>query len=113
MTDTHATIGLFADAHIAGIDYSSRYCTQSLDKLAVAVQTFADRGVDAIINFGDIIDQVDGDPTDPAESLSTACDIIARAGKPHHFVLGNHDLDCLPKADLISRSGAAVEECQG
>jgi len=106
MAKDAVSIGLVADAHVAGADYSSRYCSHSLDKLAVATKTFIDRGVDFIVNLGDLLDQVDGDPTDPAENLAAAANIVRRFDGPHHFVLGNHDLDCLPKPDLLAQSGA-------
>ncbi len=103
------TIGLFTDAHVAGADYSSRYCSHSLDKLAEAIDTFIERKVDAIIDLGDLLDRVDGDPTDPADNLAAAAAIVRRFDGPHHFVLGNHDLDCLTKADLLAQSGAASD----
>ena len=106
MTDRALTIGLFADAHVAGSDSSSRTCSHSLDKLAVAIDTFIDRKVDMIVNLGDMLDRVDGDPTDPADNLAAAAAIVRRFGGPHHFVLGNHDLDCLTKANLVAQSGA-------
>lgn len=110
MSGQALAIGLFTDAHVAGADYSSRYCSHSLDKLAAAVETFIERKVDAVINLGDLLDRVDGDPTDPADNLAAAADILRRFDGPHHFILGNHDLDCLTKAACVAQSGAANDQ---
>ena len=105
MSEAALTIGLLADPHVAGVDYSSRYCTHSLVKLADCVEAFVERRVDMIVNLGDAIDGVEGDPTDPAENLRAAARAVARFDGPKHFVLGNHDVDCLAKAELVRLAG--------
>ena len=103
----HLTIGLFTDAHTAsGVLLSTRYGSHSPKKLATAVQTFTERGVDLIVNLGDAIDLVEGDPVRPADHLAGIGEIVERGGVPGHMVLGNHDVACLSNADLLTHSGA-------
>ena len=105
----HLTIGLFTDAHTAsGVLLSTRYGSHSPKKIATAIQTFAERGVDLIVNLGDAIDLVDGDPVSPAEHLAGVREIVQRCGVPCHMVLGNHDVAYLSKADLLAYSDRAA-----
>ena len=104
----HVTIGLFTDPHVAsGVLLGVRFGSHSPKKLATAVQTFTERGVDLIVNVGDAIDLLENDPISPADHLGGVREIVERCGVPHHLVLGNHDVACLSKPDLLARSGAA------
>jgi len=113
MSGMPISIGLLADMHVAGVDDGGRVCTHSLDKLTACVETFIERGVALLVNLGDAIDRIDGDPTEPAESLQAVRAATDRFDGPIYLVLGNHDLGCLPKPDLLAGSGSAVTQPYG
>lgn len=108
MNTAALTIGLLADPHVAGRVYANRYCDQSLAKLAACIGAFVEHRVDMVVNLGDAIDEVEGGSTGPREHLEAVRRAIARFDGPKHLVLGNHDINCLTKAELIALAG-----CEG
>ena len=108
MSEVALTIGLLADSHVAERVYAIRYCDQSLAKLADCIGAFVERRVDMVVNLGDAIDEVEGGSMGPREHFQAVCRAIARFDGPKHLVIGNHDVDCLTKAELI-----ALGRCEG
>lgn len=99
-------IGVLADAHYA--DKSSttkRAYRDSLKKLAAAVTAFNEAKVDFVIELGDFIDSA---PTVEAEAghLRAINAVFAKFRGPRHYVLGNHDVEGLTKAQFLKTTGA-------
>ena len=110
MNKVALTIGLLADPHVAGGAYANRYCDQSLAKLADCIGAFVERRVDMIVNLGDAIDGVEGGSMGPREHLESVRQAVARFDGPKHLVLGNHDVDCLTKAEMIVLAGCEAAQ---
>ena len=109
MADAPLSIGLVADPHCGRGVLATRHFGDFPAKLAAAIDTFIARGVDFIVNLGDTIDRLEDDPTDPREYLAEARAIVGRFDGPYHVVLGNHDVACLTKADVLALAGGAGE----
>ena len=110
MSEVTLSIGLLADPHVAGGVYGNRYCDQSLAKLADCIDAFIERRVDMVVNLGDAIDGVEGGSMGPREHFLAVRQAVARFDGPKHLVLGNHDVDCLTKAELIALAGCEAAQ---
>ncbi|MHC4986545.1 MAG: metallophosphoesterase family protein [Planctomycetota bacterium] len=107
MAGAELSIGLFADPHCGRGVLASRYFGDSPAKLAAAVETFNERGVDFIVNLGDLIDRLEDDPTDPRQYVAEARAVVEGFDGPCHVVPGNHDVACLTKSDFLRLAGGA------
>ena len=97
--------GLFTDAHYAvGKQYGTRFCDRSLDKLRVCLHSFRARGVDFVVNLGDIINGAHDEAVDLA-NLAAVREVLDRSGLAVHHVLGNHDLESMSKARVLGALG--------
>jgi alkaline phosphatase len=99
--------GVFADAHYADRVYGDRHCRDSLAKLGGCVECLAGAGLDFAVCLGDLIDtdpEGGGGEVDYARAMAGA---FARFPGPRHWVLGNHDVSALTKAQFLAACGAA------
>jgi len=79
------TFGLFADVQYCDCDnHGTRFYRSSLPKLTEAIQLFQWKGVDFVVNLGDLIDR-------DLSSYDTLQTIINQLECPVYHVLGNHD----------------------
>jgi 3',5'-cyclic AMP phosphodiesterase CpdA len=115
---THSllSIALVADLHYAPITVGNRYCSESLTKLKAAVDVFQERHLDLVVCLGDVIDEsetIEG-------SLSCVRDVVQALDvlpAEKHYVLGNHDVSELTKAQFLAAVGAESScysfDCRG
>lgn len=101
------SIGLLADAHYADTNYAGRHCTDSLAKLADCVAAFNERGLSLAVDLGDGVDIVT-QRKPAAECMADMTKVFSQFAGRRHMVIGNHDVDCLTKAELIALAG-----CEG
>ena len=98
--------GIITDLHYAQKDMAiNRYYRQSIDKLRDAVEVFNRSHLDFVIELGDLKDM---DKThDRATTLRFLDEVEGELqrfkGKVFH-VLGNHDMDCISKADFLAHT---------
>lgn len=95
--------GMVTDLHYARIPDipRDRYYAQGVEKLRQCVDVMNRRGVDFLVELGDFKDQCET----KAETVSCLEEIEAefrRFEGPRYHVLGNHDNDCLTKAEFLS-----------
>ena len=110
------TVGLVADLHYAPMTVGNRYCSESLTKLTAAVDLLKSRELDLVICLGDVIDKSD---TVEAEltCIKEVTDVLDTVGAESHFVLGNHDVSKITKAQFLGAVGATASyysfDCKG
>jgi len=95
--------GIVTDPHYTHRNYGSRYCDQSLDKMAECVELMNKQAVDFLVELGDFKDQ--DDPPDGRTTLSYLQAIEAefkRFNGPTYHVLGNHDMDSISKSQFLT-----------
>ena len=83
----------------------NRYYRQSIDKMKEAIDTFNKSGLDFIIELGDLKDM--GPDKDPVEALGFLDEIegvFQSFDGPAYHVLGNHDEDCISKAEFLAHT---------
>ncbi len=105
--------GIVTDTHYANIDpVEDRYFRDSLEKMAVCIETMNREKVDFLIMLGDIKDQ-DPDPVE-TNTLLYLAEIESAFRKfegPCYHVLGNHDMDSISREQyftLVENSGIAA-----
>lgn len=96
-------IGWLADAHYADTpDRKGRCYRASAFKLAEATEHFIRAHCHAVVQMGDLKDQDDPpDPARAAEYLDQAVRMLGRFLGPVMHVVGNHELDCLNKREVL------------
>ena len=95
--------GIVTDPHYTNRIYGTRYCNQSLDKMAECVELMNKQDVDILVELGDFKDQ--DDPPDESTTLSYLQAIEAEFQKfngPIYHVLGNHDMDSISKSQFLT-----------
>ena len=102
-TDGLLRFGLFTDAHYADVDHRlNRYYRQSLPKLDECLQRMTKGQAELLVELGDFKDM--DEPPDAAKALAYLRTIERRfeqfKGARYH-VLGNHELDCLSKEQVL------------
>jgi hypothetical protein len=100
-------LGLFADPHYADkAPAGSRYYRDSLAKLDAAKQQFARSQVDFVVALGD---EIDSGPTRDEERgyLRRIHEFVATFPGRRHYVLGNHCVESLTKAEFLETVGQA------
>lgn len=100
-----ARFGLFTDVHHADKPESgTRYYRESLSKLREGATEFGKRKVDFLVTLGDLVDAA---PTREQERawLGQAVQLLRGAGLPAWFVLGNHCVQTLTKAEFLAGAG--------
>ncbi|MHC4509561.1 MAG: metallophosphoesterase family protein [Planctomycetota bacterium] len=110
MSDTFAgtrpnttRFGIVTDCHYANRNYSDRFCSESLDKMAECVDLMNKQEVDFLIELGDFKDE-DAPPVEQNTlSYLQAIESVLRQfrGRIYH-VLGNHDMDSISKSQFLA-----------
>lgn len=96
------TLGLFTDSHYADLDTrGSRHYRDSVPKLTQFVEAMGQAKPDAAIVLGDYTDQAGGAPEKIAD-LKHIDALYRKLQVPRHYVIGNHDLDCISKAQFLA-----------
>lgn len=101
-----ARLGLLTDLHYAEkAPGGTRHYRESADKLAEAVDLFQQEKVDAVIELGDLVDAA---PTVEEETrfLKTINARLKQLDCPRHYVLGNHCVATLTKAQFLKACDA-------
>ena len=103
------SFGIVADIHYADKDMRiNRYYRDSIEKLEQCVAVFNESKLAFAVMLGDFIDKAP-DKTVELEYLKTIRQIFSRYGGDKHFVLGNHDLTKLSKAEYLAACGAVAQ----
>lgn len=101
-------IGLMTDLHYADKPPTkTRYYQEALGKLDEAVAFMNREKPSAVVELGDFIDQADS-PEQELEWLKVMEQHYARLEMPRHYVLGNHCVATLTKAEFAAHTGAAM-----
>lgn len=99
-------IGILTDLHYADkAPAGTRHYRESEEKLREAVALFKEQKPDFLIELGDLVDAA---PTVAEELgyLGTIDRVFKAAGLPVHYVLGNHCVTTLTKAEFLKATGA-------
>lgn len=100
-------IGMVTDLHYADkAPTKTRFYREALGKLDEAVEFFNREKPRMVIELGDLIDQADSVEQEIAW-LQTIEKRYARLTMPRHYVLGNHCVTTLTKAEFAAHTGAA------
>lgn len=103
-TLTPVRIGLFTDSHYARLIYGERHCVDSLKKLRACVGTFNARDIPVTLNMGDLIDKAQDKETELGY-LAAIREVYDPCSGKRHYVIGNHDVATLTKAEFLKNSG--------
>jgi len=95
--------GIVTDSHYANRNYSDRFCSESLDKMAECVDLMNKQEVDFLIELGDFKDEDDMPVEQNTISYLQAIESVFRQfkGRVYH-VLGNHDMDSVSKLQFLA-----------
>lgn len=94
-------VGLVTDLHHADKPSAgTRHYRETLGKLAEAANQFEKDKVSFVVELGDLIDAADSVETEQIY-LKTINREFAAISKDRHFVLGNHCVDTLTKAEFL------------
>lgn len=100
-------VGLVTDLHSADKPQNgSRFYRETLGKLEEAVAAFNQEQPAFVVELGDLIDKADTVEQELAW-LDTIEKVFAQTKAPRHYVLGNHCVDTLTKAEFAAHTGAA------
>ena len=103
------TFGLVTDVHYADTDTKgTRYYRDSIPKLTAAVEEFKRRKVAFVAELGDLINAGPSKQVE-REYLKTISNVLDTIDCPKHFVLGNHCVDTLTKAEFLTGCGRRPE----
>jgi alkaline phosphatase len=94
-------IGLVTDLHYADkAPAGSRHYRETLEKLSEAAERFEEDKPDCVVELGDFIDAADSVETEKSYLQRINRDFVRMAGKKH-YVLGNHCVYTLTKAEFL------------
>jgi predicted phosphodiesterase len=94
-------VGLVTDLHHADKPAAgTRYYRETLGKLAEAATQFEKSRTDFVVELGDLIDAADSVDTE-LSYLKTVNREFSAISKDRHYVLGNHCVDTLTKAEFL------------
>ncbi len=100
-------IGMVTDLHYADKEPTkTRFYREALSKLDEAVEYFNREKPKLVVELGDLIDQADSVEQEMAW-LQTIEARYAQLTVPRHYVLGNHCVTTLTKAEFAAYTGAA------
>ena len=106
-TEPLVRVGLLTDLHYADKDpRGTRHYRDTLEKIARAGEFFAGKGVDFVVELGDIIDSADSVEVELGY-LGRINREFAKLGPERHYVLGNHCVDTLTKTEFLGEVGQA------
>lgn len=95
------SFGLITDLHYADKPPAgSRHYRETPDKLAEAAERFSNEKLDFVVELGDFIDAADSVDTELRYLKRINRDFAAISEK-RHYVLGNHCVDTLTKAEFL------------
>jgi hypothetical protein len=98
-------LGLATDVHYADKPPAgTRYYRESLTKFAEAAKLFDREKPDLVVCLGDLIDSADSLDVEKGYLRRVAREVAGIAGQ-HHFVLGNHCVASLTKAEFLGIVG--------
>lgn len=98
-------VGLVTDLHHADKPTrGSRHYRDTLTKLAEAAKQFTTDKPNFVVELGDFIDAADSVETEQSY-LRQVSDVFNTIPGPKHYVLGNHCVDTLTKAEFLSGVG--------
>ena len=104
------SFGIVGDIHYADKDMRiNRYYREAIAKLEQCVETFNEHKLPFAVMLGDFIDKAP-DKNAELEYLKTIRQTFAQYTGDKHFVLGNHDLARLSKAEYLANCGAASQQ---
>jgi alkaline phosphatase len=104
------SFGLVTDVHYADKDMRiNRYYREALPKLHECVKTFSQNRLAFAVMLGDFIDKAPDRATE-LEYLRAIRQALAQYTGEKHFVLGNHDLARLSKAEYLANCGAISQQ---
>ena len=99
--DTQLRFGIMTDLHFADKPAAgSRYYQETPRKLAEAVEAFAERSIEFVVELGDLIDAADDVETEIG-FLSEINREFAKISEDRHYVLGNHCVYTLTKEEFL------------
>ena len=100
-------LGLLTDLHYADKPPTkTRFYREALRKLDEAIACFNEQRPARVVELGDFIDQADSVEQEIAW-LETIEQHFARLTMPRHYVLGNHCVTTLTKAEFAAHTGAS------
>jgi alkaline phosphatase len=100
-------VGLMTDLHYADKEPTkTRFYREALEKLDEAVEHMNREKPAVVIELGDFIDQADSVERE-IEWLKTMESHFAKLSMPRHYVLGNHCVGTLTKAEFARHTKAA------
>ena len=103
------SFGLVTDVHYAGVaPAGSRWYRDSRQKLRLAVETFNRRKLAFVAELGDFVD-AGPSKADDVKYLHRIREVFQDLKCPRHYVLGNHCVARLTKAEFLANCGAAVK----
>jgi len=106
-------IGLFTDLHYADKEAAGRrFYRDTLRKLDEAVDHCNGISPGFVVELGDFIDRAESVEQELAW-LRTIEERYARLQAPRHYVLGNHCVDTLTKAEFAEHTGASASAHYG
>jgi hypothetical protein len=94
-------VGLITDLHHADKTHEgTRYYRETIGKLSDAAKQFATDAITLVVELGDLIDAADSVETEQ-RYLKTINRELAMISDDRHYVLGNHCVDTLTKAEFL------------
>ncbi len=100
------SFGIVTDVHYADKDMRiDRFYRESIDKLRQSVETFNANRLPFVVMLGDFIDKAP-DKTTELKYLAAVREVFSLYRGHKHFVMGNHDLANLSKAEYLANCGA-------
>jgi hypothetical protein len=98
-------IGLLADYHYASDDgLLGRHRTEGARRLRYALPQIQQGALEYIVPLGDMIDHA-GTPDEQRAHLTEMVGLLHDSGVEIHPVLGNHDVACFEKSELLAAYG--------
>ena len=98
-------IGLITDLHHADKPAAgSRFYRETIAKLHSAAEEFQKSGLDFVVEMGDLIDAAESVETE-LSYLRTINREFSKLSSDRHYVLGNHCVETLTKAEFLQEVG--------
>lgn len=109
MTANAVTFGLYADPHYARRPAANgRTYANAPEKMQACYDLFRREGAAFAVCLGDLSDRP-GDPEAGRRELDEIASLLRGQALPTLLVVGNHDVDTLPREELFARGGFRPE----
>lgn len=104
------SFGLITDTHFGDLDDTNRprYFRSSLGNTAETVQYFNQQGLGFVVHLGDVVQESKNRAT-TLGWLREMDEAVAGFNGPIHYVMGNHDLGDLGKAEFLSATSGTFK----